>query len=336
MKAIVYERYGSPDVLNIAEVEKPVATGHQVLIKVRAAAVNPADCGCMDGTVRFMTGLFKPKFNRLGLDVAGEVLAVGDKVTQFKPGDEVFGACVINAYDQRRTVWRYNFGSFAEYALSHEGALALKPKNLSFEQAASVACTAWTAIQGLRTFGKIQPGQKVLISSATGGVGTFAVQIAKALGAEVTGVCSTKNIELVRSLGAGKVIDYTKEDYLKQGQRYDMIFDSVGEHPLSTLRSILNPGGAVIIVAKRTGGSFLGFVLRILSGVIMSPFVRDRIAVDYSRPNQDDLMFVGELLTAGKIKPVVEKCYSGLAEVARAVQHVAEGHAWGKIVITVQ
>jgi len=331
MKAIVYERYGSPDVLNIAEVEKPVATGHQVLIKVRAAAVNPADCGCMDGTVRFMTGLFKPKFNRLGLDVAGEVLAVGDKVTQFKPGDEVFGACVINAYDQRRTVWRYNFGSFAEYALSHEGALALKPKNLSFEQAASVACTAWTAIQGLRTFGKIQPGQKVLISSATGGVGTFAVQIAKALGAEVTGVCSTKNIELVRSLGADNVVDYTKEDYTKQGRRYDLIFDSIGEHSMLALGRILNPSGKIVFVGirdvKPTSPAFLG---RFLLAKALPNAVSNG-----SRPNQKDLIFLSNLLSTGKIKPVIQKQFNGLAEVPQAVQHVKEGRAWGKVVVTV-
>jgi len=337
MKAIIFEQYGSPNVLKLAEVDKPVATDHQVLIKVRAAAVNPADYQAAQGDVRFLTGIFKPKKrNRIGYDVAGVVEATGEKVTQFKPGDAVFGSCSTDPTVNSQAAWIFDFGSFAEYTVTHEAALAPKPANLSFEQAAATPTTGWVALQGLCTAAKVQAGDKVLISSATGGIGTFAVQIAKAMGAEVTGVCSTKNIELVRSLGADNVVDYTKEDYTKQGRRYDLIFDSVGEHPLSTLRSILNPGGAVIIVAKRTGGSFLGFVLRILSGVIMSPFVRDRIAVDYSRPNQDDLMFVGELLTAGKIKPVVEKCYSGLAEVARAVQHVAEGHAWGKIVITVQ
>ena len=334
MKAIIMERYGSPEVLRLVEVETPVPKDHQVLIKVRAAAVNPADCGCVDGTVRFMTGLLKPKLNRLGLDVAGHVAAVGDKVTQFKLGDEVYGACIRNPYVTSRRIWMYDYGAFAEYTLSHEGALALKPKNLSFEQAASVPCTAWTALQGLCTFGKMQWGQKVLISSATGGVGTFAVQIAKALGAEVTGVCSTKNVELVKSLGADRVIDYKKEDYSKEGQRYDLIFDSVGEHSFSALKQVLNPGGTIVIVAKRSE-SFVNFVWRILVGTMRAKFGGDKIVVDYSKPSQEDLLLISDLLSSGKIRPVIEKQYDGLAEVPKAIQQVKEGHAWGKVVITV-
>jgi len=334
MHAIILDQYGPPaDVLKIADVARPIPNDHQVLIKVHAAAVNPADYGCVDGTVRFMTGVFKPKRNRLGLDVAGRVLAVGDKVTQFKAGDEVYGACIRNPYTNSRAVWLYDFGSFAEYAISHEGALALKPKNLSFEQAAATPCTAWTALQGVRTFGKIQSGQKVLVSSATGGVGTFAVQLAKAFDTEVTGVCSTKNVELVRSLGADRVIDYTKEDYSKQGQRYDMIFDSVGEHSFSALRQVLNPGGTIVVVAKRSS-SFLDFVWRILAGTMRAKLLGDKIVVDYSKPSKEDLLLISDLLSAEKIRPVIEKQYHGLAEVPKAVQHVKEGHAWGKVVIT--
>jgi len=215
----VFERYGGPEVLKVEEVEQPPARGHQVLIKVHAAAVNPAYYVHIKGSTRIMTGWFNPKIDRLGLDVAGVVEAVGEKVTRYKAGDTVYGACIRNPNSNGRDVWLFDYGAYAEYALSHEDALALKPDNVLFEEAAPVASTAWTALQGLRTYGKVKAGQKVLISSATGGVGTFAVQIVKALGAEATGVCSTKNIDLVRCLGADSVIDYTKENYTNQGRR---------------------------------------------------------------------------------------------------------------------
>ena len=232
MKAIVYHNYGSPDVLRFEEIEKPIAGDNEVLIKVRAASVNPLDWHFMRGTpylVRLMAGLRKPKVTRLGVDVAGQVEAVGRNVTQFKPGDEVFGSCR---------------GAFAEYACAPPSrALVMKPDNVTFEQAASVPVAAFTALQGLRDKGHIQPGQKVLINGAAGGVGTFAVQIAKSFGADVTGVCSTRNVDMVRSIGADQVIDYTQEDFTKSGQRYDLIFDCVGNHSLSACRRVLNPKG---------------------------------------------------------------------------------------------
>jgi NADPH:quinone reductase-like Zn-dependent oxidoreductase len=333
MKAIVFEQYGDPAVLKVAEVAKPIPTGRQVLLKVHAAAVNPADYVHVAGATRIMTGWSKPKLDRVGLDVAGVVEAVGEEVTRLKPGDAVYGACIRNPNSDGRDVWLFEYGAYAEYALSHEDALDLKPDNVSFEEAAPVASTAWTALQGLRTFGKIKAGQKVLISSATGGVGTFAVQIAKALGAEVTGVCSTKNLDLVRSLGADFVVDYTNEDYTKQGRRYDLIFDSVGEHSFGTLRGILNPGGKIIVVGKR-GGLVDFFLTRVFYGTIQSWFSGD-IVVDYSRPHQEDLRFITELLAAGKIRAVVAKTYSGLAETPNAVQYVKEGRAYGKVVIAI-
>ena len=332
MKAIIFEQYGSPDVLKLAEMEKPVPKDHQVLIKVRAAAMNPADDGCVTGAIRFMTGLFKPKHNCLGLDVAGQVEAVGPKVTQFKPGDEVFGAAVKNPYAVSQTVWLHDFGSFAEYTISHEGALALKPDNLTFEQAAAVPCAALTAFQGLHKYGKIQPGQKVLISSATGGIGTFAVQIAKAFGAEVTGVCSTKNVDLVRSIGADRVIDYTKEDYIEQGQRYDLIFDSIGDHSLLSFGRILNPGGKVAMISARNVGLF-SLVIRLMSGIALSWFVNYNCISAGSKPRKEDLTFLNEWLRTGKIKPVIVKTCS-FAEIPEALRYVGEGHVPGKIVIT--
>ena len=234
MKAIVYHCYGSPDVLRFEEIEKPTAGDNEVLIKVRAASVNPYDWHFMRGTpylVRMMAGLRKPKATRLGADVAGRVEAVGRNVTQFKPGDDVFGTCV---------------GAFSEYVCVSESALVMKPDTVTFEQAASVPIAAFTALQGLRNGGQIQSGQKVLINGAAGGVGTFAVQIAKSFGAAVTGVCSTRNVEMVRSIGADCVIDYTQEDFTKRGQSYDLMLDCIGNHSLSACRRVLNPSGIYI------------------------------------------------------------------------------------------
>ena len=261
MKAIVYHNYGSPDVLRLEEIEKPVPNDNQVLVRVRAASVNPLDWHYMEGTpyfVRLLTGLRKPKDTRLGVDVAGQVEAVGRNVTQFKPGDEVFGACR---------------GAFAEYACTSESALVMKPDNVTFEQAASVPVAALTALQGLRDKGQIQPGQKVLINGAAGGVGTFAVQIAKSFGADVTGVCSTRNVDMVRSIGADRVIDYTREDFTKSGQRYDLIFDCVGNHSLSACRRVLNPKGIYAYRSEDQRRWLIGPLARPIKALVLSRFV---------------------------------------------------------------
>jgi len=331
MKAIIFERYGSPlDVLKVADVEKPIPMGHEVLIKVRAAAVNPADYQLARGDVRFA---FRPKYNGVGYDFAGRVEAVGNKVTRFKLGDEVFGACSRAPLTKSKASWVFDFGSFAEYTLTYEGALALKPDNLTYEQAAAVPTNAWVALQGLRNHGKIQPGQKVLISSATGGIGTLAVQIAKVFDTEVTGVCSTKNVELVKSLGADTVIDYTKEDYTKQGRRYDLIFDSVAEHSLFALRRIVNSGGKVVFVGvklKDVKPVSLFFLTRLFLAIVLP-----NVVFDSTRPNAEDLVLLSDFLAAGKIKPVIAKNFNGLAEVPKAIQYLKDGHVWGKVVVTI-
>jgi len=320
MKAIVYHNYGSPDVLKREEIEKPTASDDEVLIKVRAASVNPLDWHYMRGTpyiVRIKAGLRKPKVTRLGVDVAGQVEAVGRNVTQFKPGDEVFGACR---------------GAFAEYVCASEGSLVLKPTNVTFEQAASVPVAAFTALQGLRDKGQIQPGQKVLINGAAGGVGTFAVQIAKSFGADVTGVCSTRNVEMVRSIGADRVIDYTQEDFTKSRQRYDLILDCVGNHSLSAFRHVLNPKGTYIIVGGPVG-SMIGLLARWITALVLSRFVSQKFVMFRARSSKEDLTIMRELMAAGKVTPVIDKRYR-LSEVPEAIRYLEEGHARGKVVIT--
>ncbi len=320
MKAIVYSNYGSPDVLRCEEIEKPTAGDNEVLIKVRAASVNPFDWHFMRGTpyiVRIMAGLRKPKDKRLGVDVAGQVEAVGRNVTHFKPGDAVFGACR---------------GAFAEYACSSESALVMKPDNVTFEQAASVPVAAFTALQGLRDKGHLQPGQKVLINGAAGGVGTFAVQIAKSFGADVTAVCSTRNVDMVRSLGADRVIDYTQEDFTKSGQRYDLFFDSVGNHPLSACRRVLNPKGIYIVVGG-PDGRWLGPLTRLLKALVLSRFVSQKLVAFIAKPSKEDLTIMRELMEAGKVTAVIDKRYR-LSEVPEAIRYLEEGHARGKVVIT--
>ncbi len=321
MKAIVYHNYGSPDVLKCEEVEKPTPGDDEVLIKVRAASVNPVDWHFIRGTpyiVRILTGLRKPKITRLGVDVAGQVEAVGRNVPQFKPGDQVFGACR---------------GAFAEYACTSESALVMKPDNVTFEQAASAPVAAFTALQGLRDKGKIQPGQKVLINGAAGGVGTFAVQIAKSFGADVTGVCSTRNVDMVRSIGADRVIDYTQEDFTKRGQRYDLIFDLVGNHSLLACRGVLNPTGICVIAG---GPSKVWIVLtRALKALVLSRFVSQKFVVFIARSSKEDLTIMHELMKAGKVTPVIDKRYR-LSEVPEAIRYLEEGHARGKVVITLE
>ena len=320
MKAAVYNRYGSPDVVQITDVEKPVPKDNEVLIRVRAASVNPLDWHFMRGTpyiMRIQAGLLKPKDTRLGVDVAGQVEAVGRNVTQFKPGDEVFGACR---------------GAFAEYACTSEPALVMKPDNVTFEQAASVPVAAFTALQGLRDKGKIQPGQKVLINGAAGGVGTFAVQIAKSFGAHVTGVCSTRNVDMVRSLGADRVIDYTQEDFTKSGQRYDLILDSVGNHSLLACRRVLNPKGIYIAVGGPTGRWMIGPLASAIIALVLSRFVSQDLVMVLARRSKEDLTVMHELMKAGKVIPVIDRRYT-LSEVPEAIRYLEEGHARGKVVI---
>jgi NADPH:quinone reductase-like Zn-dependent oxidoreductase len=322
MKAIVYRDYGSPDVLRLEDVAKPVPNDDQVLIRVRAASVNPLDWHYMRGLpylVRISgAGLLKPKVQRLGVDLAGQVEAVGKNVTRFKPGDEVFGN---------------RFGAFAEYVCATEKALALKPANVTFEQAASLPVAAITALQALRDRGKLQPGQKVLINGASGGVGTFAVQIAKSLGAEVTGVCSTKNVEMVRSIGADRVVDYTKEDFTRSGQRYDLILDMVGNHSLSDCRGVLTSGGIFVIIGSTDKGRWLGPVTGMLKAIVYSKFVSQDMGAMLATMNAKDLGVLRDLVESGKVTPVIDRRYR-LSEVPEAIRYLEGGHARGKVVVT--
>ena len=324
MKAIRYCEYGIANV-QLRDVEKPVPNDDQVLIRVRASSLNAFDAGVSRDLllVRLFFGLRKPRDTRLGQDVAGQVEAVGKNVTQFKPGDEVFGTCR---------------GGLAEYTCTRERALAPKPPNVFFEQAASLPLAGLVALQGLRE-GKIQSGQKVLINGATGGVGTFAVQIAKSFGAEVTAVCSTRNVDLVRSIGADHVIDYTKEDFTKRDQRYDVIFDNVCNHSFAERRRVLNPKGSCVLAgiggAGVTGGQAIGRIAgNIFTAPALSSFTDQKFAMYRIKTSREDLIMLGDLVEAGKLKPVIERTYK-LDETPEAMRYFAEGHARGKIVVTV-
>ena len=311
MKAIVCARYGSPDVLQLEDVEKPAPIEGRVLVRVLAASANPADWHSMKGGIaRLFGGLRKPKDPRVGIDIAGRVEAVGSQVTQFHPGDEVFGGCS---------------GAFAEYATARADRLVLKPSNISFEEAAAVPVAAITALQGLRDKGRIRPGQKVLVNGASGGVGTFAVQIAKSYGTEVTGVCSTRNLDMVRSIGADHVIDYTREDFTNNGQQYDLIYCAVGNRSVSDYQRALSPNG-ICSVAGFTSLSRL-FQIMLLGGKQIG-------LMETAKGNKKDLLFIKELLEAGKVVPVIDRCYP-LSEIADAIGYLEAGHAQGKVVITV-
>ena len=322
MQAIVYGRYGSPDVLELAEVEMPVVGDDEVLVKVRAASVNPYDWHFMRGEPIIarpqLGGLRKPKSTRLGVDVAGEVEAVGRNVSEFRPGDEVFGVCQ---------------GAFAEYATTRESSLALKPTYVTFEQAGAVGIAAFTAIQGLRDWGQIQPGQKVLINGAAGGVGTFAVQLAKAWGAEVTGVCSTRNVEMVTSIGADHVIDYNKEDFTRDRRRYDLLLDIIGNRSLSKTRGVLNPQGRFVMIGGPKG-RWIRPLDRILGALVSSPFVSQKTVSRTAVWSKKDLVLMSELMESGKVNSVIDRTYS-LSGVPEAVRYLEEGHARGKVVIVV-
>jgi NADPH:quinone reductase-like Zn-dependent oxidoreductase len=325
MKAIIYTKYGSPDVLELQEIEKPTPKDNEVLVKVHAAATNPADWHLMRAEpflARLENGLLKPKHTRLGADVAGRVEAAGRNVTQFRVGDEVFGELPLNA-----------LGSFAEYVCVGEEFLALKPANLSFEEAAAVPLAAFTALQGLRDKGQIKAGQKVLINGASGGVGTFAVQIAKSFGTEVTGVCSTRNFEMVRSIGADHVIDYTQEDFTNTGRQYDLIFDAVGNRSVAQLKRALTPTG----IASIAGFTSLPLLFQTM---FLGPLVSRKEGKQVglmatAKANKKDLLFLKELLETNKIKPVIDRTYP-LSQVADAIRYLETGRARGKVVISVE
>ena len=322
MKAAVHTQYGSPDVIQIRDIEKSVPGDNEVSIKVRAASVNPIDWHYLRGTpyiARIMFGLRKPKVTRLGIDVAGRVEAVGRKVTQFKPGDDVFGTCR---------------GAFAEYVCTPESTLIMKPDNVTFEQAAAAPVAAFTALQGLRGKGRIQPGHNVLINGAAGGVGTFAVQIAKQFGAHVTGVCSTRNVDMVRSIGADQVIDYTREDFARSGgQLYDIIFDCFVNHSLSEYRRILKPQGTYIIVGGPSDPWMIGAMAVPIKAFVLSRFVSQKFVMFIASSVKEDLTTMRELLETERVRPVIDRRYR-LNEVPGAIRYLEEGHARGKVVIT--
>lgn len=323
MKAIVQDEYGSPDVLELEDIDEPVIKDDEVLVRVDAAGVDPGVWHLMAGLpylIRIMGfGFRAPKTRVRGTDVAGRVEAVGKDVTEFQPGDEVFGSCD---------------GSFAEYASAREDKVAPKPANLTMEQAAAVPASALTALQGLRDRGRIQPGQRVLIIGASGGVGTYAVQLAKAFGAEVTGVCSTTKVDMVRSIGADHVIDYTRDDFADGVELYDLILDTAGNRSLSHLRRALTPEGTLVIVGAETGGRWLGGSDRQIRALMLSPFVGQNFRPFIASSNKEDLVVLTELIEAGEVTPVIDSAYP-LSETREAIRYIEEGHARGKVVITV-
>jgi NADPH:quinone reductase-like Zn-dependent oxidoreductase len=325
MKAIVHCEYGGPEVVTLVDVEKPSPADNQVLVRVRAGSVNPLDLTIRGlWLLRPISGMRKPKDTRLGVDYAGTVEAVGKNVTQFKPGDEVFGG---------------KNGALAEYVcVLVDRSVVLKPANMTFEQAASVPVAAITALQGLRDKGRIQPGQKVLVNGASGGVGTFAVQIAKSFGAKVTGVCSTRNVDLVRSIGADHVIDYTKEDFTKSEQRYDLIYDLIGNHSFSERRRILNPNGICVMAGIGGAGWHEGFASRLLgelNGYLRSRFTSQKFIAYIAQFNKADMSILADLMQSGKVTPVIDRTYK-LSETSQALRYLEQGHARGKVVITVE
>lgn len=326
MRAVVYRCYGPPDVLKVENIEKPTPADNQVLVKVHAAAINPLDWHYTRGKpyiMRMEAGIGAPKNPRLGVDFAGTVEAVGKDVKRFKPGDEVFGG---------------KYGALAEYVTpAEDGAIVLKPANLTFEQAAAVGVAAITALQGLRDEGKVQPGQKVLINGASGGVGTFAVQIAKSFGAEVTGVSSTRNLELVRSIGADHVIDYTKEDFTESTERYDVILDNVGNRALLDIRGVLTPEGKYVLIGGGgpDAGPWIGVFAGPIKAIVLSKFVSQDMGMFLADLNQEDLTVLSDLMQTGKVTPVIDRRYK-LSDISQAMQYLEDGHARGKVVIDVE
>jgi NADPH:quinone reductase-like Zn-dependent oxidoreductase len=321
MKAIVQDRYGLPDVLHVADIDEPVAGADEVLVRVVAASAFIGDWHIVTGlpyAIRAVSGLRAPKNRVRGQDFAGRVEAVGERVTRFQAGDEVFGTC---------------HGSFAEYATAREDKIARKPANLTFEQAATVPSTGTTALQGLRDVGKVQPGHKVLIIGAAGGVGSFAVQIAKAFGAHVTGVCSTTKVDLVRSIGADEVVDYTRDDFAETGQIYDVILDTAGNRSVSHLRRALTPRGTLVIGGGEGGGRWFG-VGRQFRASMLSPFVSQKLGTFIAKQNREDLLVLKELVEAGNLTPVIGSTCP-LSEVPDAIRQLGAGHGRGKVVIEI-
>jgi NADPH:quinone reductase-like Zn-dependent oxidoreductase len=327
MKAIVHDRYGSPgDVLELRDVDEPVLEDDEVLVRVHAASVNPADWHLMRGEpriARLQMGLRRPKDTRPGCDVAGQVEAVGKNVTRFQPGDGVFGSSFSRG-----------LSAFAEHVGIADDLLAPKPANLTFDQAAAVPLAGLTALQGLRDHGRIGSGHRILIIGASGGVGTFAVQIAKSFGAEVTGVCSTRNLDMVRSIGADHVIDYTEADFAEGGRRYDLVFQLAGTRSPSDCRRALTPKGTLVPISGESDGRLIGPVGRAIKGVVLFPFVSQRLAIFTVKPNGEDMQALKELIEAGAVTPVIDRTYS-LSEVPAAIGYLEDGHARGKVVIAV-
>jgi NADPH:quinone reductase-like Zn-dependent oxidoreductase len=321
MKAIVHSRYGAPDVLELNDIDQPIGNDDAVLVRVHAAAVGKGDSLTVAGlpyVARLRYGLPNPKHNVPGFDLAGRIEALGHNVTRLHPGDAVFGWCD---------------GSFAEYASVPQGQLARKPANLTFEQAAAVPISGFAALQALRDAGGVQPGQQVVIIGASGGVGSFAVQLAKAFGAEVTGVCSTKSLDMVRSIGADQVIDYTREDFTRTGQRYDLILEMAGNRSLADLRRALTPKGTLVLVGGSGGRWFMG-TGRTLRAVLVSPFIGQRLRSFFSKPRGADLVVLKELIDAGKLTPVIDRAFP-LSQTPEAIRYVGERSTQGKTVITV-
>ena len=322
MQAIVQDTYGSPDVLELREIDRPAPKDDEVLVRVHAAGLDPGVWHLMTGLpylVRLAFGPRRPRVPVRGTDVAGRVEAVGGKVTRVRPGDAVFGTCA---------------GSFAEFACAREDRLAPKPANLSFVQAATVPVSACAALHALRDQGRVRPGQHVLVIGAAGGVGTFAVQLAKAFGAEVTGVCSTTKVDLVRSLGADHVVDYTRDDLADGERRYELVLDIAGSRPLSQLRRALTPKGTLVIVGGEGGGRWFGSTDRLLRALLLSPLVGQRLRGLFSTERREDLETLRELIEAGKVTPVVDRTYQ-LREVPQAIRRLEQGHARGKVAVTV-
>jgi NADPH:quinone reductase-like Zn-dependent oxidoreductase len=324
MKAIVHRCYGSPDVVRYEDVPKPAPADSEILVKVHAASVNPLDWHYLEGTpylLRLDAGFGTPTDPRLGVDFSGTVEAVGKGVTRFKAGDEVFGG---------------KFGALADYvAVSQDRAIALKPANVTHDQAAAVAIAAVTALQGLRDAGHIHPGAQVLVNGASGGVGTFAVQIAKSYGATVTGVCSTRNVELVRSIGADRVVDYTREDITRGTQRYDLILDNVATHSLFDYKRILNPNGSYVLVGSTDHGNWFAWLWKPLQAWIISHFTSQKFGMIFADLNQNDLGTLAQLMQSGQLTPVIDRTYK-LNDAADALRYLERGHARGKVVVTVE
>lgn len=325
MQAIVYSEYGPPDVLRVAALAKPVPKKRQILVQVRAASLNPLDWHLVRGEPRFLRLMGKPKDRILGGDVAGQVEAVGAQVEDFRPGDAVFGTCR---------------GSFAEYACGNAEHFAHKPPELPFEQAAAIPVAACTALQALRDYGRVEPGQNVLINGASGGVGTFAVQIAKALGAVVTGVCSSRNVELVRSIGADQVIDYTAEDFTREDRRYDLIVQVAGNRTVPELLGVVAPKGSLVVVGggvgreeQESGGGMLEVMSLMIKGQLLSRFVRQRALLFMAKIRRSDLELIAELIEAGKLRPVIDRTYP-LTQAAEAIRYLEGGHARGKVILS--